>query len=291
MTTLGRMWPTPRADMPDTLSVAPSYTEGRHGWAETPAVTHRLTSSLEDSPASPSAPPESDRARQMTAISGLNCIDLFHPSGPVGAFLRTCLGSSAWKVGLTGYSLTWRRAATPAGRLLFRLRLSVPSTEGIASGLWPTPWGSHVDNDDPAQELARKKAWGRQHQRTYNTVSNLSAQVQLRGMWPTPRVEGFDAGKHRGQADSLHSAVKMLPTPTATAEHVSDMEHARLSGQQKARMKAEGHPFHADTGGMKLSAAWVTRLMGFPDGWLDDLPSDPLGRTESSASRRTRRIA
>jgi hypothetical protein len=36
--TASGLWPTPRAEMPDTLSVAPSYTDGRHGWAQGPAV-------------------------------------------------------------------------------------------------------------------------------------------------------------------------------------------------------------------------------------------------------------
>lgn len=36
---------------------------------------------------------------------------------------------------------------------------------------------------------------------------NLLKQVAA-SLWPTPRAEGFDAGRHRGRTDSLHSAVK-----------------------------------------------------------------------------------
>jgi hypothetical protein len=32
---------------------------------------------------------------------------------------------------------------------------------------------------------------------------------------PTPRYEGFDAGNHRGQPDSLNQTVRQLPTPAA----------------------------------------------------------------------------
>src|SRR4051794_16274927 len=74
----------------------------------------------------------------MTAISGLNCIGLWFSSGPVGAFLRMCLGSSVWQAGLTGYSLSWNVQATRWGSSLFRLRLSAPSIAATGSGLWPT---------------------------------------------------------------------------------------------------------------------------------------------------------
>ena len=41
---------------------------------------------------------------------------------------------------------------------------------------------------------------------------NISDTESL--LWPTPRAE-FDSGKHRGHADTLHSAVKLWPTPLA----------------------------------------------------------------------------
>jgi len=102
------------------------------------------------------------------------------------------------------------------------------------------------------------------------TITSLNVMVKAteRGLWPTPRAEGFDAGAHRGTPDSLHSAVKLLPTPTATFEHVSDMETQMLSGQQRAKLREQGTPFESRTGG-KLSAAWVQRMMNYPDGWLD----------------------
>jgi hypothetical protein len=96
-------------------------------------------------------------------------------------------------------------------------------------------------------------------------------------MWATPRVEGFDAGKHRGKADSRHSQMKMLPQSAA-----SDYKGSSEEGQRRGQLSEV-------VAGMKLSAAWVCALMGYPPGYLDDLPSDPIGSPASPASRRTKK--
>jgi len=86
--------------------------------------------------ASHSVTPGSERARQMTVISGRKCIDLLKLSGRDGSLPRTLLGTSAW--GSTMCWLTWKDRVTPAGRLLFQLVPSMPDTAEIESGLWPT---------------------------------------------------------------------------------------------------------------------------------------------------------
>jgi hypothetical protein len=61
-------------------------------------------------------------------------------------------------------------------------------------------------------------------------------------LWQTPRNEGFDAGKHNGKADSLHSQAKepkLWPTPTGGNHHenqtLEDWEasNARLRQRRK----------------------------------------------------------
>ncbi len=248
MTTSGRFWPTPVVGMvtggqnPDT---------GGQG-----GLRHAvLTSSPEDSPASPSAPLANDRAHRMTAISGRNLRELWEPCGPVGAFLRMSMESSVWKPALTGYSLTWIRSATPQGRSLYRLRLSAPTTGGIGSGLsasanrlWMTPKAGDADFHTPS---------------TSDRPREMSTHLGTQVMFATPRHEGFDAGAHRGKPDSLHSAVKMLPTPREIyGEHPGMTDPKHLTGAAGASVVT----------GMKLSAAWVSRLMGYPDFWMEDLP-------------------
>jgi hypothetical protein len=145
----------------------------------------------------------------MTATYGQRLGDWYLSSSPVDACLKTLLGTSIW-ASMTCY-LTWKKSATPQGRLLFRLVPWAPSTAGTGFGFWPTP-----------------------------------------------RVEGFDAGKHRGKPDSLHSAVKLWPTP-------------KVAGRGKSGQNVQGGPSLDDltqTAGMKLNSAWVSRMMGYPDGWL-----------------------
>lgn len=162
--------------------------------------------------------------------------------------------------------------------------------------MWPTPNASLVqDGEEPETWLARREVLRAKGINGNGAGMPLTIAAK---MLPTPRHEGFDAGAHQGKPDSLHAYVKMLPTPrgqsatgpsdtdtrqggmdlqtavllptpTATTEHVSDMATQSLSGQQRAKMRAEGVPFISSTGGMKLNPDWVSRMMGYPDTWLD----------------------
>jgi len=188
----------------------------------------------------------------MTAISGRLLLPWLPNSSLADVFSRMFTDTSRW--GSTRCWLTWKRSATPAGRSLFLLRPSAPRTGEIASGFWPTPdvgmtQGGRTmpdgTSDTGRAPDGRKvqvgltnavrifptptKADGERGSLTY-CRGNLTLKGSV--MLPTPRHEGFDAGGHRGTNDSLHSAVK-----------------AESTG--------------------KISAAWVTRLMGYPDGWLD----------------------
>ncbi len=305
----------------------------------TPSASRFLTSSPEGSHASPGPPPDDARARQMTAISGQNLLGLWPPPGPVGACLKMLLVSSTWRTASSAYTLTWKRKATKWGASLFQLRLVAPRTSanaaGSSPGIWPTPnvpnGGRTLrgDTSDTGQTADGKKRQvglanmvQRVEERMWWTPSaalgymdtpiteaqtvfrkpdsgNLQEQV-AREMWATPRVEGFDAGKHRGKAGSLHSQVKLLPTPRAIyGEHPGMTDQKHLTGAAMLPTAAtsdwkgssqEGQrrgQLSEVVVGMKLSAAWVSRLMGYPDGWLDDLPSDPIGKSVSPASRST----
>src|SRR6516162_9436624 len=134
------------------------------------------TSTDETLPTSPSSPADflaslsvalgSDEARRMTAISGRKCCALLRKHDLFSSLQKMLLESSTWNS--TRCYLTWRPSATPRGRLLFQLAVSMPRTDETGSGLWATP-----------------------------------------------TMEGFDAQGHRGTKDTLHSQVKLWPTPTA----------------------------------------------------------------------------
>ena len=66
---------------------------------------------------------------------------------------------------------------------------------------------------------------------------------------PTPRTEGFDAGNHRGQPDSLNQTIRQLPTPAAR-----DWKGRDLASRE---------------GGQSLPQA----LLPTPEAWLGRRPS------------------
>jgi hypothetical protein len=190
----------------------------------------------------------------MTATYGRKLGAYWLSCDPPDSWVRTLLGISTW-VSTTCY-LTWKKSATPAGRLLFRLVPSTPRTAGIGSGLWPTP---NVAGGGNTCELTPHKG---HYLRPSGEKAHLGLD-QAAKMWPTPRAE-FDSGRHRGQPDTLHSAVKLWGTPTSRDhKDVGDMTNVPengLLGRQVLNDQGQA--------GTKLNSAWVCRMMGYPDGWL-----------------------
>jgi hypothetical protein len=202
-----------------------------------------LTSSPQAIPASHSHSPGSDWARRMTATYGRKLSVYWLSCDPPDSWVRTLLGISTW--GSTTCYLTWKKSVTPAGRLLFRLVPSTPPIGATGFGLWGTPTS-------------------RDHKDTGN-MENVPVNGLLghQVLMPTPRVEGFDAGKHRGKPDSLHSFAKMWPTPQAHDAQGPPGRAAQERGGFNASLSAETR-----TTGLKLNSAWVSRMMGYPDSWL-----------------------
>jgi len=273
----------------------------------------------EDIPANHLASPGGDWARRMTAISGQQLQHWLPTSGRLAACLRTLLGMSRWDSMLCW--LIWSQSATPARRLLFRLRAWEPGIAATASGFLPTPSlpsGGNTGELIPNKNHFLRKSGKKEHlgldqavkllptatansgngegmhgegslnlqtvvsllpTPTVNDAKSLTAPSQMERnslplsaavrMMPTPRAEGFDARSHCGKPDSLHALMKLMPTPQATdprTAYTSEGYGPNLSEAvgQKPRSK------------LRLSAAWVTRFMGYPDDWLLDLPPDPI---------------
>ena len=235
------LFPTPRAMMAS-------------GWRKPGAPGYR--SNIEESTcyqqatrASHSHSPGSDWARRMTATYGRKFADYWLSSDPPDSWVRTLLVTSVW--GSTTCYLTWKKSATPQGRLLFRLVPSTPRTDGIGSGYWGTPTSRDWKDGSSVANVPENGFLGRQ-------VVNRQ--------WPTPRVGGFDAGAHRGNPDSLHSAVKLWPTPRASENEMRTTKPApsQIAGTHGKGLSAEV----GQSNGLKLNSAWVSRMMGYPDSWL-----------------------
>ena len=109
------------------------------------------------------------------------------------------------------FKLTWKQAATPAGRSYYALRASALPTSDTAASGWPTPTvkaKSGGATTDPNKVLARAKG---------GHANDLQDFVQLAAGWSTPKAEdaestGFSAKRVASGKlpDDLHSQTKLL---------------------------------------------------------------------------------
>ena len=202
----------------------------------------------------------------MTVTSGRKYLPLCKQSGRLGAFSRMFLDTSVWAS--TKCYLTWKVKATPSNRLLFQLAPSMPRTDEIGSGLWPT-----ATTQDNPQVRGQGKTIGT------NRGTTLGGAVR---MWPTPdasdrgprsadlvvnqsTVQRRDSGQKRGM--DLQTAAKFFPTPTANED---------AAGTPNGKMQAMlgNHPGVRGTTPEEwqrgsLNPQWVEWLMGYPEGWTD----------------------
>jgi hypothetical protein len=153
-------------------------------------------------------------ARQAKAMGLLTSGTCGRPS--TGSSASIALASSlanrlrarAASSGSTLYRLTWKQAATPAGRLFFRLAASVLRTSDNGCGGWPTPVAIDATSNNESRESRLRRG-------SSGSV-NLPTAAALAG-WPTPKAEdaestGFSAKRlEAGKTpDNLHSATKLL---------------------------------------------------------------------------------
>lgn len=232
----------------------------------------QLTLFQGDSPASRLVMPGSEEAKRTTVTSGLKCLELSKNSGPLGSLEKMLLASSTWHS--TRCFLTWKDAATPAGRLLFRLVPSKPRTGGTDALSWPTPTAS--DTFTGKLKSSQQKP-GSRHSLT------LSSAVQL---WPTPTAQigkGPSFSKMRQGGPNLQTAAALYPTHTTGAGLCggANAYKSLMSLEKEGQISEEERRSMAAGNGGQLNPAWVEAMMGFPPGWTALEPDGPTapGRT------------
>jgi hypothetical protein len=146
------------------------------------------------------------------------------------------------RLGSTLYRLTWRHAATPAGRWLSvqqasGLRTSDSGSTGLLTGGWPTPTAAQRHETANDEEMAKRLAFRAQSGRT-TVPLYLEETAQLVG-WPTP-TEG----------DANSSGSRSLPASQA---------HPGLSLTDAARMT--GWPTPRANDSPNVSAIEVEKIM------------------------------
>lgn len=99
-------------------------------------------------------------------------------------------------------------------------------------------------------------------------------------LWRTPQAADADRGPcfadapNRGE-HSLTTQVKLWPTPVRQ----DSSGHGRITPDKPTATHHTGTSL-VDAAGGSLNPDWVSRLMGFPDGWLDLGPTE-VGKPES----------
>ncbi len=212
----------------------------------------QLTLLPEESLASHLVRPGSNSAQQMTAISGRKLLEFLPSCDRKLWWLKTLAASSVWRS--TMCLLTWKHKVTPRGRSYYQLQVSVPRTGEIAYGLWPTPRVVDVPRGPQAQ-------------------GGESLTEAVHSMLPTPNAAnaGNDltltcSGDGRTTPNKLGWAVaQMLPTPRSR-DHHAESEQAAFN---REGVWGTSLPSAGREPGLKLNPAWVSRMMGLPDGYLD----------------------
>ena len=224
---LGRLWPTPGAGQCGMTAKTSGRPIEKSTHLQTqvflslssPTSEPSMENGSEESPSlqgdfhvSPSVVPGSEEARRMTVGSGRKCCALLKRQDPVSCSLRMCLASSEWASMIV--FLTWRVKVTPRGRLLFQLAPSMPRTEEIGSGLWPTPRQGKTTDENEETWQVRKDA---------GKVATPPLTLAVK-MWPTPTQRDHKDGSNVSGVDPNGLLGRVInPTPASgslTAEFV-----------------------------------------------------------------------
>lgn len=190
-----------------------------------------LTLCAGDSPANPTASPESGLLVQTSGIFGQSSPALLARLDRGGSWQRMYRGCCPVKEGDTSgeSSQTWPRSGSMQNGSCYRLRPSGLPIGGIGYSLWPTPTVNDANNATfPPSQVSRDSLVG-----------------AVMRAWPTPRSSDW-----KGAVTPTDCTARRLATGRANLpEAVQEQER--------------------DQGGGTLSPMWVEWLMGFPTGWTD----------------------
>ena len=271
--------------------------------------TERSMFSPEDSHANPSPSLVEERERTITATSGLRCFERYGRYTPLGSLVKTLLESRRWWS--PAKSLRWdaqtifskrityiekkadshstKSAQTskpkdiPSNRLLFQLAVSERPTEGIESGLLPTPNAMDLPHKD--MEINER---GRRNPKKGKTDHSLGLEdMAVAKLLPTPcSIEAtkftktINPNSQMGQGLTALAVNGLLPTPTAMeikhSNRVKGLKekgakgmYSRKNGALRPNGLTDFLNFNNQVGGgtSQLNPLFVEEMMGFPLMW------------------------
>lgn len=271
--------------------------------------TERSMFSPEDSHANPSPSLVEERERTITATSGLRCFERYGRYTPLGSLVKTLLESRRWWS--PAKSLRWdaqtifskrityieKKADShstksvqtskpkdiPSNRLLFQLAVSERPTEGIESGLLPTPNAMDIPHKD--MEINER---GRRNPKKGKTDHSLGLEdMAVAKLLPTPcSIEAtkftktINPNSQMGQGITALAVNGLLPTPTAMeikhSNRVKGLKekgakgmYSRKNGALRPNGLTDFLDFNNQVGGgiSQLNPLFVEEMMGFPLMW------------------------
>lgn len=239
----------------DPFAVPSSHTDSRDlsalttsGNSQEPtlsvAAEEILPSCPGDFPASLSALPGTGWDHQTNGGSGQSSLDWFGNPGRFGLFVKTLLGSAAYRSS-PGYTATWKRQDTRSGCLRYRLHLSELRTSDTGLSLLPTPTATDERRRRTAAADLRRKSPG---------VPVYAAMI--------------DAG------------IISLPTPAASQIHkpVRTLIPSEQSGTHGKMTCGVLGTLYPSLIGKTIHPEFVEWMMGFPRQWTD--PDCTLSATQ-----------
>lgn len=249
-------------------------------------VYEQLTLFPGDSPASPSPWLESKKDKMMIATFGRRCEELSENLRRVGLSVRMYLESCT--LPLPTLYRTWSVSVMTSRCLLLRLRLSVRSTGGSESSLWPTVTTMDHLPSKSEEALMREASMARPGR---SRPANLRDCVkpESMAMWPTPTVMD-SKGLERSLRMDATGTRSILLSQKVALQHNQQQIYATPQARdyrsgQKERWEDPNRSRNLnDQCGGQLNPPWVEWLMGFPIGWTELSASE----TPSVPSRPTR---
>ena len=259
-----------------------------------PLGADESTSSREGSLASPSAWPDSDAERTMTATCGRKLSELFVKSGPLGSLAKTLLESSRWfsparrlkweAVPLCSEKITELERSSakstsskpsaqvlsekviPSSRLLFRLVPSERPTAGTASGLLPTvqTQGLKINVDGKTEFMPLELL-----------PTPMSTEVRHGQRVKELKEAGGDTFHSRKNGETRPNGLMdymdfhgMLPSPAAQDGKNSTIPKSQTKRQQLPGVIGRNCQPSDGQDSPQLNPLFVQEMMGFPPDWL-----------------------
>lgn len=263
--------------------------------------------------ASPPVSQANERDRPMSDGFGLLFCEWCGSCGPHGCWRRTLAASLASSLtACLGSSTSWKPLVMRSQYILWAPVTSERRIDGSECGSlegWPTP---------RAEEAGDYTYCNGDHDKPFLT---LTGQVK---QWPTPQANddkglGPNTPGHspqlRHMPEELAAGASTMPQLPANSEANSTREqpntdpasdwqtpqacqsiggHRSRGGKRANELLLAGQAVQASgnmsgRGRGSLNSAWVSQLMGYPDGWLD-LPTEVLsGLLETQSSRKSRK--